>query len=156
MRTVRFRVAGILLGFAWAGIATALSPPLDSSLDFFAGEWAGTGAQGSYCYLDLRADGWGWLLVDGGGGDWLGARIQWHNRQQSLQVDKIAQIQNSIELRVMQLKQFVLVSEFNQSLRLTWKESPAGCELQLVAPTAAHLSRARETVKSLRPAKSVP
>jgi hypothetical protein len=151
----RFRYAGILLFCAVAGIAQASSPPPDSSPGFFAGEWAGTGDQGSYCYLDLSADGWGWVLVDGGGGDWLGARIRWHNRQQSLQIDKIIPLQESTELRVMRLGRFVLGGGFNQSLRLTWKELPGGCELQRVESTATRLSRARTAVKSLRPAGSV-
>lgn len=150
---VRFAVS--LLFSAWAWLAQAQSPPPDSSPGFFAGEWAGTGSQGSYCYLNLSPDGWGWVLVDGGAGDWLGARLRWHNRQQSLQVDEIIPVQPSTELRVMRMGQFVLGGGFNQSLRLSWKELPGGCELQKVESTAARLSRARTALKGLRPAEPV-
>jgi len=148
------RFVGILMFFASTGIAQSQSPPPDSSPGFFAGEWAATGRQGSYCYLNLSADGRGWVLVDGGAGDWLGARIRWHNRQQSLQVDEIIPLRPSAELRVMRLGQFVLGGGFNQSLRLTWNESQEGCDLQKVESTAARLSNARTTLKSLRPAES--
>ena len=148
-------VVAVVLLCTTAGATQASSPPPDPSPRFFAGEWAGTGDQGSYCYLNLSADGWGWVLVDGGAGDWLGARIRWHNQQQSLRVDEIIPARPSTELRVMRLDRFVLGGGFNQSLRLTWKDSPGGCELQRVDSAAARLGRAREVVTSLRPAAAV-
>ncbi|HAR38102.1 MAG: hypothetical protein A2X56_10570 [Nitrospirae bacterium GWC2_57_13] len=94
---------GLVILFAWLGTAHALTPLPDSSPVFFAGEWAGTGEQGAYCYLNLSADGWGWVLIDGGAGDWFGARIQWRNRQQSLQVEKIIPLTASTQRRIMPL-----------------------------------------------------
>ena len=68
--------AGLVMVFTLWGTAHALTPLPDTSPSFFSGEWAGAGEQGTYCYLNLSADGWGWVLIDGGAGDWLGARMQ--------------------------------------------------------------------------------
>ncbi|AGX88472.1 hypothetical protein Cenrod_2414 [Candidatus Symbiobacter mobilis CR] len=135
--------------FAWLVTADALTPLPDNSPSFFSGEWAGTGEQGTYCYLNLSADGWGWVLIDGGAGDWLGARMQWRNRQQALQVEKIIPLPTSTQLRVMPLGKFVLGSGFNQSLMLTWNEQSGGCQLQKIETTARHLIRARSAIESL-------
>jgi hypothetical protein len=140
---------GLILLCAWLGTAHALTPLLDSSPGFFAGEWAGTGEHGTYCYLNLSADGRGLVLIDGGSGDCLGARIQWHNRQQALQVEKIAPLPASAQLRVMPLEKFVISSEFNQSLKLTWNEQSGVCYLQKIETTAQHLIRARSTIDGL-------
>lgn len=144
---------GLILAFAWLGIAHAVTPLPDSSPGFFAGEWAGSGEDGTYCYLSLSADGWGWVLIDGGSGDWLGARMQWHNRKQALQVEKIIPLPASTQLRVMPLEKFVLSSGFNQSLRLTWNEKSGGCYLQKIETTARHLIRARSTIDGLLPSE---
>ncbi|MDP2823967.1 MAG: hypothetical protein Q8O52_14990 [Sulfuritalea sp.] len=141
----------LTLLFAWLGTANALTPPPDNSPGFFAGEWAGTGEQGSYCYLKLSADGWGWVLIDGGSGDWLGARIQWRNRQQALQVEKIIPLPASPQLRIMPLGKFVLSCGFNQSLRLNWSDQSGGCQLQKIETTARHLVRARSAIEGLPP-----
>jgi hypothetical protein len=146
---------GLVILFAWLGTAHALTPPLDNSPGFFSGEWAGTGNQGAYCYLKLSTNGWGWVLVDGGAGDWLGARIQWRNRQQSLQIEKIVPLHASTQLRVMPLGQFVLSGGFNQSLRLTWNEQSGDCHLQMIETTARHLLRARKAIESLLPGESM-
>jgi len=140
---------------AWTGIASALSPPPDNSPGIFSGEWAGTGEHGSYCYLNLNDDGWGWVLIDSGAGDWLGARVQWHNRQQALEVEKIIPLPASTQLRVMPLGTFVLSGGFNQSLRLIWNEQSGGCHLQKVEATARHLVRARSAIEGLLPRESV-
>lgn len=131
------------------GTANALTPLLNNSPGFFAGEWAGTGEQGSYCYLKLSADGWGWVLIDGGAGDWLGARMQWHNWQQALQVEQIIPLPASIQQRIMPLGKFSLSSGFNQSLRLTWHERAGGCQLQKIETTARQLIRARSAIEGL-------
>jgi len=145
---------GLVLVFVWLGTAKALTPLPDHSSSFFSGEWAGTGQQGAYCYLNLSTDGWGWVLIDGGAGDWLGARIQWRNQQQSLHVDRIVPVQSSPQLRVMPLETFALSSGFNQSLTLTWHEPSGGCQLQKIETSARHLFGARKTMESLRPGAS--
>ncbi len=141
---------GLVITFAWLGTAHALTPLPDRSPGFFAGEWAGTGGQGAYCYLNLSADGLGWVLVDGGAGDVLGARIRWSNRHQSLQVEKIIPLTASAQWRIMPLEKFVLRSGFNQSLSLTWNTVPSGCQLQKIGTTEHHLDRARRVVDRLQ------
>lgn len=142
---------GLVLVVVWLGTAHALTPLPDTSPGFFSGEWAGTAPQGAYCYLNLSADGSGWVLIDGGAGDWLGARLQWRNQQQSLHVEHIIPLQASAQLRVMPLEKFVLSSGFNQSLKLTWNEPSGGCHLQKIDTAARHLLGARQTLESLLP-----
>ena len=144
----------LVIIFSWLGTANALTPLPDSSPGFFAGEWAGTGEQGAYCYLNLGADGWGWVLIDGGTGDWLGARMQWRNLQQALQVEKIIPLPASTQRRIMPLAKFVLRSGFNQSLSLTWNAQSSGCQLQKIRTTAAHLNRARSLIEGLSQGES--
>lgn len=150
---MRYFIALVLV-VVWLGTAEALTPLPDTSPSFFSGEWAGTGHQGAYCYLNLSADGWGWVLIDVGTGDWLGARMQWRNQQQSLHVEQIIPLVASAQLRVMPLKQFVLSSGFNQSLKLTWDEPSGGCHLQKIDTAARHLLVARQTLESVRPGAS--
>lgn len=145
---------GLALVCVWLGTAKALTPLPDTSPGFFAGEWAGTGPHGAYCYLNLSADGWGWVLIDGGTGDWLGARMQWRNQQQSLQVEHIIPLQASAQLRIVPLEKFVLSSGLNQSLNLTWNEPSGGCHLQKIDTAARHLLGARKTLESVRPGAS--
>ncbi|RFC37053.1 MAG: hypothetical protein DID92_2727743361 [Candidatus Nitrotoga sp. SPKER] len=140
---------GLILFVFGLGSASALTPPLDNFPSFFAGEWAGTGEKGSYCYLNLGVDGWGLVLIDGGVGDWLGARMQWRNLHQTLQVEKVVPLAISIQQRIMPLKTFLLRSEFNQSLSLTWNAEASGCQLQKIETTAHQLNRARNTIEGL-------
>lgn len=146
---------GLVLVFAWLETVRALTPLPDHSPSFFSGEWAGTGQPGAYCYLSLSADGWGWVLIDGGAGDRLGARVQWRNQQQSLHIEAIFPVQAFPQLRVMPLEKFVLSSGFNQSLTLTWNESSGGCQLQKIETLARHLLGARKTIESLLPGASL-
>lgn len=139
-----------VLVMGWVGSASALTPLPDTSPDAFAGEWAGTGEQASFCYVQLSADGWGRVLVDGGAGDWLAARVQWRNRQQGLQVDKVIPAAASPQLRIMPLKTMVLRSGFNQSLSLTWNERLGACQLQRSEVAAGRLDRARRAVDGLQ------
>jgi hypothetical protein len=143
--------APLLVLLAGLPIANALTPLPDKSPGFFAGEWAGAAAQGGYCYMTLDVDGSGVVLIDGGSGDWLGARVQWHNEHQALQVDKVIPLAFSAQRRVMPLQALVLHTELNQSLNLGWGASPAGCHLQKVEATARQLQRAREAVQGLPP-----
>jgi hypothetical protein len=140
----------LALAVAGLGSAHAQSPPLDSSPGYFAGEWGGTGDGGSYCHVQLSADGRGWVLIDGGSGDWLAARIQWRNRQQALQVEKIVPVPASSERRVMPLAKFTVASGFNQSFSLQWSERPP-CHLQKIETMARHLVRARSAIEGLPP-----
>lgn len=140
---------GLVMLIACLETANALTPLPDSSPSFFSGEWAGTGEQGTYCYLNLSADGWGWVLIDGGAGDWLGARIQWRNMKQALHVDKIIPLPFSSQRRIMPLDKFVLSSGFNQSLSLTWNAQASGCQLQKIETVAQHLNRAHSIIDGL-------
>lgn len=144
------RLLGWLLFSSWMGIVSAQSPPPNTSPSAFAGEWAGAGEQGSYCYVTLTTDGWGRVLVDGGSGDWLSARIQWRNRQQTLVVDRIMPSAFSPQLRVMPLDQIVLRSGFNQSMTLSWSDRIAACQLQRIEKTAGQLDRARSATTALQ------
>ena len=139
----------IALLLVCVGSAHALTPLPDSSPGFFAGEWSGIGEHGRYCYMTLLADGRGWVLVDAGSGDWLGARMQWRNRRQALEVDKIVPLAASPQRRVMPLQKLELRSGVNQSLALTWGAPAAGCHLQKVDAAARHLERARNAMQSL-------
>jgi hypothetical protein len=143
----------IALFVLWIGIrpADAQSPPPDNAPSFFSGEWAGTGERGSFCYVSLRIDGSGWVLVDAGTGDWSGARIQWQNRRQSLQIDTIVPLRSSTPQRFMPLDRFELRSEFNQSLSLTWATPDGSCHLQRIETVVSRLSRAQRAVVDLPP-----
>lgn len=145
------RVMRAMAFVALCHTAQAQSPPPDTSRGFFAGEWTGSGAHGSYCYLKLNADGHGWVLIDGGAGDWMGAAIQWRNRQQSLQVDTVVPMRASPQRRVMPLELFVLRSEFNASLSLTWGGAAGACHLQRLDASARHLDRAQRVIEDLPP-----
>ena len=133
--------------------ALALTPLADTSPAFFAGEWAGAAQQGGYCYLALDVDGSGVVLIDGGSGDWLGARLRWHNERQSLQVDKVMPLAFSAQRRVMPLQAIVLRSGLNQSLALGWSTASPGCQLQKTDTAERHLQRARMARREL-PAES--
>ena len=145
---------GLILVFMGLGTAKALTPLPDTSPGFFSGEWAGTGHHGAYCYMSLSPDGRGWVLIDGGTGDWFGARMQWRNQQQSLQVEQIIPLQASPQRRILPLEKFVLSSGFNQSLQLTWNDPSGGCHLQKTDTAARHLLGARKTLESLLPGAS--
>jgi hypothetical protein len=148
--------AAFLLLLAGLPIANALTPLPDNSPGFFAGEWAGAAGQGGYCYLALEVDGSGVVLIDGGSGDWLGARVQWHNEHQSLQVDKVIPLAFSAQRRVMPLQAVAVHTELNQSLNLSWGTGPASCQLQKIDAMARQLERARQAVQALPPGASKP
>jgi hypothetical protein len=133
----------------WWGTAGALTPPLDNAPGFLSGEWAGAGEQGSYCYVKLNADGSGWVLVDGGAGDWQGARIQWRNSRQAVQVEKIVPLTASAQLRIMPLGKLSLGGGFNRSLTLSWSEQSGACQLQKIEDVARHLGAARAAIEGM-------
>ena len=149
MRRITTWFALLLLSGGFVS-AEGQAPPPDTSASFFSGEWEGTGEQGSYCYVKLDAEGSGWVLVDAGAGDWSGAGIQWRNRQQSLQVENVTPLRASPQERLMPLEHFVLRSELNRSLSLSWTGPSAGCHLQRIDAMAQHLGRARGVAGKLR------
>ncbi len=139
----------LVLIFASFGSASALTPLPDQSAALFSGEWAGSGERGSYCYVKLEPDGRGLVLVDGGAGDWLGARVQWRNQQQALRVDKIIPLAVSTQQRLMPLENFTFSSGFNQSLSLSWSTQFGACQLQRTEAAARQLARARAAIDAL-------
>lgn len=140
------RVLAIIL--ACIGNVGAQAPPPDQSADLFAGEWAGIGEGGTHCYLKLDVNGRGWVLIDGGAGDLVGAHLRWHNQRQGLQIDQITPIVASPRLRTMPLTQLNLLSGFNRSLKL---EVPSGtCQLQRTNVSAYQLAHARDVVAKLQ------
>lgn len=145
----------LIIWFTFIGSSNAQAPPIDTSLNFFSGEWTGTGSGGKYCYVSLNANGWGQVLIDGGTGDWLGARVQWRNVGQSLRVEKIIPLAASSELRLTPFTELVLSGGFNMSLSLTWGEKSNSCQLQKVETTANKLIQARKTIKTLPPRKNI-
>ena len=151
----RWRRACILLQLALlvgsVGASHARSPPPDASPSLFAGEWTGVGERGSYCYVKIEPDGRGLVLVNGGTGDWVGARMQWHNQQQNLQVDKILPLAVSAQRRTMPLEKFVFNAGFNQALSLSWNAQFSPCQLQRIEEAARQLARARATADALPP-----
>lgn len=149
-RTMRNAMAIISL-LTICGGSAALTPLPDKTLGAFAGEWVGTGALGAYCYVELTAQGSGTILVDAGAGTWAGARIRWHNQQQSVQVDSVVPLAASPQLRTSPLRNFTLRSTFNQSLRLGWPEPDNICHLQRQETAAEQLVRARHVRTALPP-----
>jgi hypothetical protein len=145
-------ISGLILLLAAMGSASALTPLPDRSAEFFAGEWVGTGDNGSYCYLNLsiKADGrlLGTVLIDGGAGDWLGAQVRWRNQQQGLAIEEITPLPFSARQRLMPLETFELHTGLNRSLGLHWNAHDAGCHLQKLDAMARHLDHAREALES--------
>jgi hypothetical protein len=142
---------GIVLVVILAQPAFALTPLPNSSPEFFAGEWAGSGEHGTYCYLNLSADGRGWALIDRDGvGNWFGAKIQWRNRQQTLEVEQVTPLPASPQLRILPLSALSVQTGFNQSLQLSWGKPSDSCHVQKIETTADRLTQARGTIKQLQ------
>ncbi|MSN25511.1 MAG: hypothetical protein GJV46_06520 [Geobacter sp.] len=101
----------------------------------------------------MNSDGHGLVLIDGGTGDWLGARIHWRNQQQTVEVDKIIPLKTSSQLRIMPLGRFTLNTGFNQSLQLIWSSNSNGCYLRKIETSVNHLTRARNVMNKLQSSK---
>lgn len=145
-------IMGLVLLLVLVKSAYALTPLPDTSPGFFSGEWAGLGEHGTHCYMNLTADGRGVVLFDGSGtGDWFGARLQWRNRQQTVEVEKIIPMPTSPQLRIMPLDNLSLRTGFNKSLQLTRGTHSTPCHLQKIETTADHLTRARRAIEGLKP-----
>jgi len=147
--TMRYLI-GFVLVVALVGSASALTPLPNSAPEFFAGEWAGIGEHGTYCYLNLSADGRGWALIDRDGvGNWFSARIHWRNRQQTLEVERVIPLPAAPQLRILPLDTLSLQTGFNQSLQLSWGKPSDSCHLQKVETAADRLTQARRTIERL-------
>lgn len=132
------------------GNAAAQSPPLDRSSALYAGEWAGIGEYGAHCYLKLELNGRGWVLIDAGAGDLLGAQLRWRNHRQRLQIDEIIPVATSPHLRTMPLAKLNLVSGFSRSLRLDWNAPSGTCQMQRTTVSAFQLTQARDVLEKLQ------
>lgn len=139
----------IAMTVACIGSAGAQAPPPDQGTGLFAGEWTGIGEGGAHCYLKLDSNGQGWVLIDAGAGDLLGAQLRWRNQHQSLQIDDVKPVGASPRLRTMPLAKFSAVSGFNRSLRLDWRTPSGTCHMQRTDVSAYQLSHARDVVEKL-------
>jgi hypothetical protein len=133
-----------------ATCGSARTPPFDSSPAFFSGDWIGSGADDLFCYVQLNTDGSGTVLVSGGSGDWLGARIQWRNdRQHIVLVDQSPMAANP-QRRLMPLAPFLLRSGINRTLQLLWNESRPFCGLQLGTDVQRRSKEAQTLLETAR------
>ena len=146
----------IAIAVASIGNAGAQAPPVDRSATLFAGEWAGVGEGGAYCYLKLDLNGQGWALIDSGSGDLLGAQVRWRNQQQRLQIDEITPVVAAPRLRTMPLAALTLSTGFNRSLRLDWHAQSGTCQMQRTNVSAYQLSHARDVLEKLQSAGGKP
>jgi hypothetical protein len=58
-------------------------------------------------------------------------------------------LQASPRLRIMPLEKFVLITEFNQALKLKWNEPSGVCYLQKTETTTHHLTGMRKAIGEL-------
>jgi len=125
------RMVFALLAVLGASPSPALTPPLDNRPGFFAGDWIGTGAEDLFCFIRLQPDGTGTVLVGSASGDWLGARIRWRNRQQSMELIETSPLAAEPGRRLLPLSGLTLRSGINRTLQLKPGERIPVCELQL-------------------------
>lgn len=137
-----FRTACIILGALGASSAPAFSPPLDSSPAFFSGDWVGTGANDNFCFMRLRRDGLGTVLISGPSGDWVGASIRWHNHLQSILVSEVKPLPQDPHRRLLPLSQLALRVAFGGTVTLLLNSDTPGCELQRRASVQRRMGEA--------------
>lgn len=125
------RLFFILLAALGASPSPALTPPSDNRPGFFAGDWIGTSAEDMFCFIRLQPDGNGRVLVSSASGDWLGARIRWHNQRQSMVLIDVSPLPAEPGRRLLPLSELTLRSGINQTLQLKPGKRSAVCELQL-------------------------
>ncbi|MGB8694470.1 MAG: hypothetical protein WCD08_13275 [Steroidobacteraceae bacterium] len=125
-----FRLVCILVGALAASSGFALSPPLDSSPAFFSGDWVGMGANDNFCFMRLRPDGLGTVLISSPSGDWVGARIRWHNQRQSMVVSEVNPLPGDPHRRLLPLSQLTLRVVFGGTFQLVLNTDIPTCELQ--------------------------
>ena len=128
-----FRIICVLLAGLVASSGHALTPLPDSRPAFFAGDWMGVGARDIFCFMRLRSDGTGTVLVSSASGDWLGASIGWRNQRQSIALIEVNPLPAEPARRLMPLSQLSLSSGVNKTIQLKLKEDSPVCELQLRA-----------------------
>jgi hypothetical protein len=142
-----FRSLLLLIAAIGAGPATALTPLPDGRPGFFAGDWVGTGADDVYCFVRLQADGSGTVLVEGGSGDWLGARIQWRNERQHVVLVDVSPLPFDPGRRLMPLSRLLLSSGVNRTLQLRWSDRRSACELQWQVDVQHRTDQARKLLE---------
>jgi hypothetical protein len=131
--------------------AAATTPLPDTRLEFFAGDWIGTGVEDSFCFMRLLKDGSGTVLVSGASGDWLGATIRWRNERQVLKLVDAVPLPADPRRRLMALPSLTLSSGLNQTVRLGWQGRSSTCELQL---RGAVSRRENEALALLQPSQA--
>lgn len=147
-RSVSLRMLGLLV-LCGATVAVA-SPPLDNSPGLWAGEWSGAGPLSAFCMVRLDPDGTGHVMLDGGNGDWRGARIRWVNRQQSVHVLASEPWASRPRQRTGPLTDAQLQSGLNLALALRWGAGGASvCHLQRTEDQARRLGLARGVLSDL-------
>ena len=111
--------------------ATATTPLPDGRPEFFVGDWAGTAGEDSFCFMRLKNDGSGTVLLSGASGDWFGATIRWRNERQVLKLVSAVPLPADPQRRLMALPRLTLSSGMNRTARLGWEGHASPCELQL-------------------------
>ena len=144
-----FRIVCALLAGLVASSGHALTPLPDSRPAFFAGDWIGVGARDFFCFMRLRSDGTGTVLVSSASGDWLGASIRWRNQHQSIALIEVNPLPAKPDRRLMPLSQLSLSSGINQTIQLKLKEDTTVCELQLRARVLRRADQAEMLLDSL-------
>lgn len=126
------------------GTGAVASPPLDNSPGPWAGEWSGAGPLNAFCMVKLDPDGTGHMMLNGGHGDWRGARIRWVNRQQSVHVLASEPWASRPRQRTGPLTDAQLQSGLNLALALRWGAGGASvCHLQRTEDQARRSELAR-------------
>ena len=147
-RPVSLRMLGLLV-LCGATVAAA-SPPLDNSPGLWAGEWSGAGPLNAFCMVRLDLDGTGHMMLDGGNGDWRGARIRWVSRQQSVHVLASEPWASRPRQRTGPLTDAQLQSGLNLALALRWGAGGASvCHLQRTEDQARRSGLARGVLNDL-------
>jgi hypothetical protein len=146
------RLSEPLLLFLLAGLgatsAPAQSPLPDGSPVFFSGDWIGTGAQDSFCFMRLHPDGVGMVLFMGASGDWRGARIRWRNERQSIVVMAVQPLPNDPHRRLAPLEQLWLSTGFGTTIQLRLdRKGSSVCELLLSDPAESAGSQGKTPLR---------
>jgi hypothetical protein len=108
----------------------------------------GVGAGDIFCFMRLRSDGTGTVLVGSASGDWLGASIRWRNQRQSIALIEVNPWTFAPERRLMPLSQLSLSSGVNKTIQLKLKEDSPVCELQLRAGVERRAAQAESLLDS--------
>lgn len=143
-----FRTVCILLGALSASSAPAFSPPLDTSPAFFSGDWVGMGANDNFCFMRLRPEGLGTVLISGPSGDWVGASIRWHNHRQSIVVSEVKPLPADPHRRLLPLSKLTLSVVFGGTVQLLLNTDTPTCELQRRASVQRRIEEAHSLLNN--------